>query len=137
MGFWSGSAGFRDNIYSTDEGIEHADVEIGAYDIYMQSKMLKAAGVKVKKSLFFLRRPPPQLATGRTGVCMDDDDEMGRTSFKRKYRCRFRSDFADYPVPVPVAYHPMTHTVSVACTPLVPPLCCLRLPSVYIISFFV
>ena len=30
-----------------------------------------------------------------------------------------RSDFADHPVPVPVAYHPMTHTVSVACAPLV------------------
>ena len=62
---------------------------------------------------------------------MDDDDEMGRTSFKRKYRCRCRPDFADYPVPVPVAYHPMTHTVSTTYTPL----CCLRLPRVYIVSF--
>ena len=86
LGFWSGSAGFRDNIYSTDNGIEHTDAEMGAYNTYMQSKMLKAAGVKVKKSLFFLRRPPPQLATGQMGVCMDDDDEMGRTSFERKYR---------------------------------------------------
>ena len=57
LGLWSGLAGFRDNIYSTDEGIEHADAEIGAYDTYMQSKMLKAAGVRVKKSLFFLHRP--------------------------------------------------------------------------------
>jgi hypothetical protein len=77
LGLWSDSAGFRDNIYSTDEGIEHADAEISAYDTYMQSKMLKAASVKVKKSFFFLRRPPSQLATGQMGVCMDDDDEMG------------------------------------------------------------
>ena len=62
LGLWSGSAGFRDNIYSTDEGIEHAD------DTYMQSKMLKAAGVRVKKSHFFLRRRPSQLATGQMGV---------------------------------------------------------------------
>ena len=64
---------------------------------------------------------------------MDDNDEMGRTSFERKYRCRFRSDFADYPVPVPVA--PMTHTVSAACTPLVPPPL-LPTPSSCIYSFF-
>ena len=62
---------------------------MGAYDTHMQSKMFKAAemaGVKVKKSPVFLRRPPSQLASGQMGVCMDDDDEMGRTSFKRKYR---------------------------------------------------
>ena len=68
LGLWSCSAGFRDNIYSTDEGIERADAEIGAYDTYMQSKMLKAAGVRVKKSRFFLRRPQSQLATGQMGV---------------------------------------------------------------------
>ena len=62
---------------------------MGAYDTHMQSKMFKAAemaGVKVKKSPVFLRRPPSQLASGQMGVCMDDDDEMGRTSFKHKYR---------------------------------------------------
>jgi hypothetical protein len=36
LGLWSGSAGFRDNIYSTDEGMEHADAEIGAYDTCSQ-----------------------------------------------------------------------------------------------------
>ena len=41
---------------------KHAD------DTYMKSKMLKAAGVRVKKSLFFFRRPPSQLATGQMGV---------------------------------------------------------------------
>ena len=89
LGLWSCSAGFRDYIYSTDEEIERADAEIGAYDTYMQSKMLKAAemaGVKVKKSLVFLRRPLSQLAAGQMGVCMDGNDEMGRTSFKRKHR---------------------------------------------------
>ena len=61
LGLWSGLAGFRDNTYSTDEGIECADAETSVYDTYMQSKMFKAAemaGVNVKKSLVFLRRPP-------------------------------------------------------------------------------
>ena len=89
LGLWSGLAGFGDNTYSTNEEIERANAEMGAYDTYMQSKMFKAAemaGVNVKKSLVFLRRPPSQLATDQMGVCMDNGGGMGRTSFKHKYR---------------------------------------------------
>ena len=32
LGLWSGLAGFGDNTYSTNEEIERANAEMGAYD---------------------------------------------------------------------------------------------------------